>query len=151
MDVMFWVWIGIIVLTVILELATMELVSIWFTFGAIVPLILAATKAVGAEIQIIIFIVISAILIISLRKITKKWLLKNSNEKTNTDALIGQKFKMLEKTDFETVGTVKVNGVVWSAIEENREIIEKDQLVEIVKISGNKLIVKKIESKGENV
>ncbi len=147
MDVMFWVWLGVIVISAIVELATMEVVSIWFTFGAVVPFILAATRAVNWVWQLVIFVCVSALLIVGLREITKKFLLRNSNEKTNLDALVGQKFRMISRTDFETVGSVKINDVVWSAIGENQQAIEAGEIVEIVKISGNKMIVKKAEEK----
>lgn len=141
----FWIWICIIVGTLVLEVITMDVVSIWFTIGAIVPLILSATNACGWELQVILFIVISAALILSLRKVTMKYLFKNSNEKTNLDAIVGKKYRLLEKTDFETLGSIKINGVVWSVAGVNQETIEKDELVEVVKVAGNKLQVKKIE------
>lgn len=144
MDIMFWVWMGVIVVSAIIEIITTDLISIWFTFGAIIPFIFAATGVVNAEWQIVIFVIISAILIAFLRKITKKFLLRNANTKTNTDALIGKKFKVLEKTDFETTGKIKVNDVEWSIVGQDRETIEKGVVVEILKISGNKLIVKEI-------
>ena len=81
---------------------------------------------------------------------TKKFLLKNAKEKTNLDLLVGKKVRMLERTDFETMGSVKINDVVWSAVGEHNETIEKDEIVEVVKISGNKVIVKKIEDKKDN-
>lgn len=147
----YWIWICVIVGTVIIEALTMDVVSIWFTIGAIVPLILSATNACGWEIQVIVFTIISAVLILTLRKVTMKFLIKNSNEKTNLDAIIGKKCRLLEKTDFETLGSVKINGVVWSVTGVNQETIEKDELVEIVKVVGNKLQVKKVEEekKGE--
>lgn len=151
MNVMFWVWLAVIIVTAILEFATMEIVSIWFTLGAIVPLILSATNAVRWEIQIVIFVVISALLIVSLRSVTKKFLLKNSDGKTNIDALIGQKYRMLSRTDFENVGSVKVNDVIWSAIGVDQQTIEKDEIVEIVRVKGNKLIVKKLDTKQSDV
>ena len=86
--------------------------------------------------------IISAILIASLRKITMKYLFKNDNSKTNLDALKGQKFRLLSKTDFETTGKVKVKDVGWSVKGDDGQTIEKDSLVEVVKIAGNKLLVK---------
>ena len=146
MDFMFWIWLAVIVVTAIAEFATMEIVSIWFTFGAIIPFILSATKTVAWWVQIIIFVLISSLLVFLLRSVTKKFLLRNSNGKTNLDVIIGQKFKMLERTDFENIGSVKINDVIWSAIAENQETIEKNEIVQVVKISGNKLIVKKVNS-----
>lgn len=142
MSYMFWVWLSVIVVTAVLEFATMEIASIWFTLGAVVPFILAGLNAVSWEIQIVIFVLISAVLIVSLRGITRKFLLKNSNVKTNVDSLIGQKCRMLSRTDFETIGTVKIGDVVWSAIGENQLVIEANEIVEIVSVKGNKLIVK---------
>ena len=149
MSAMFWVWLGVIVATIILEMCTMELVSIWLTAGAIIPFILAATNDVNWEVQLIIFVSLSIIFIIALRKITKKALLKNSNCKTNLDALIGQKYRMLTETDFDSVGTVKINDVVWNAIGKNRQEIKAGEIVRIVKVRGNKLIVEKIDTEKE--
>lgn len=142
MSAMFWIWIGVIVLSVILEAVSMELISIWFTFGAVIPLILSAIDGIGPEIQIIVFILVSAILIISLRKVTKKFLLRNANFKSNSESLIGKEFKMLTDTDFDTVGSLKVNDVVWNAVGDKKQTIKKDTIVEVVAIEGNKLIVK---------
>lgn len=151
MDVMFWVWLGVIIVTAIVEFATMEVVSIWFTFGAIIPFILAATGALNWIWQVVIFVVLSAVMIVSLRSVTKKFLLRNSNEKTNVDSLIGQKVRMLSRTDFETVGSVKINDVVWSAIGFSKQTIEKDEIVTILSVQGNKLVVKKDKVEPEKV
>ena len=146
MDAMFWVWMAVIIVTLVLEFATMDLVSIWFTIGAVVPFILAGTKAVGWELQLIIFIVLSAVLIISLRKVTKNWLLRHSSkEKLNT--YVGKQYKMLDDLNDDDLGHIKINDVVWSAKSENGEKIAKGEMVEVVRMSGNKAIVRKIDKK----
>lgn len=146
MDPMFWVWLGVIVATIVIEFATMEIISIWFTVGAVIPFILAATNSVAWWVQILVFIGVSALLIISLRNVTKKFLLKNSEGKTNLESVIGQEFRMIEKTDFETIGAIKINDVVWSAVEENHKAIDKGEIVQVVRVQGNKMIVKKVSS-----
>ena len=123
----------------------MDLVSIWFTLGALIPFILSATGAVGWEINLIIFIAVSGVLMVCLRKVTKKFLLRNANEKTNLASLIGQRYRMLERTDFETLGSVKVNDVVWTAVGDKRQEIDAGDIVEIVRVQGNKLLVREIE------
>ena len=142
---MFWVWLVVIVACVVLEICTTDLISIWFAVGAVVPFILSATTDLGYEWQILIFVVLSAILILSLRKITMRWLFKNDNTKTNLDTVLGQQYRLLERTDFETTGTIKVKGVEWSVVSSGEKPIEKDAVVEVVKIKGNKLVVKEIE------
>ena len=146
MDIMFWVWLAVIVVTIVVEAFTMEIISIWFTVGAIPSFVLAGFDVLGWEIQLVIFIVLSAVLILSLRKITKNFLLKNSNAKTNLASIIGTKVRMIEMTDFDSIGTVKINGVTWSAVGEKGETIESGTVVEIIKIEGNKLFVKEVKS-----
>jgi len=148
MQVWFWIWIAVIIGTVVIEAITMDVVSVWFSVGAVVPMILS-TFNVGWEIQVIVFIVISSVLIFSLRKATLKFLFKNKDTKTNKDLLIGKKVRMIERTDFETLGSVKINNVVWSAVGANQEEIEKGEMVEIVAISGNKLKVKNVSKTQE--
>jgi len=152
MSTMFWIWLAVIVVTVILEIVTADLISVWFTFGAIIPLILASATNLNMWWQIAIFLVISALLLACLRKITMKYLFKNTDGKTNLDTLIGQKFRLISSTDFETVGKVKVKDIEWSVKGVDDQNIEKGSLVEVVKISGNKLIVKEcdIKEKQEN-
>lgn len=151
MDAMFWVWLGIIIVSLVFEFATMEMVSVWFTAGAIVPFILAATKAVGWEIQLVIFVVLSAVLMLSLRGVTKKLLLRNVKGKANLESLIGREARMLDATDFDTVGSLKINGLVWSAVsEDGKTEILSGEIVEIVKVDGNKLLVRKINKKSDN-
>ena len=99
MDTMFWVWLGIMIGSVVLEIITADLVSIWFAFGAIIPCILAASTKLHYGWQIVLFLMTSALLIALLRKITLKFLMKNADEKTNVESLIGQRYRMLEKTE----------------------------------------------------
>ncbi len=151
METMFWVWLAVIAVTLLIEIVTLDLVSIWFSFGAVIPFILSAIGGIYIEIQISVFIVVSALLIIFVRKYAQRWLFKNMNTKTNVDSLVGKKFRLLESTDFEKNGSLKVNDVVWTAVSENGEIINQGAVVEVIKVDGNKLIVKEVESNHEKV
>lgn len=156
MGVMFWVWLGVIVVSTVIELATFSLTSIWFTFGGIVALLLSLIKGMPWAVQIIVFVAVSSLLLVFLRKLALKFMYKHKAEddKTNLNTIIGSKVRMLTKADFENMGTVKVNGIVWSVKPKNNdEVLEVDELVEIVQISGNKIIAKKItktETQEEN-
>lgn len=145
MDTMFWVWLAVIAISIIIEIITLDLVSVWFAFGAVVPFILSAIGGVGIEWQIAIFVVVSALLIIFVRKYAQKLLFKNMNTKTNVEALEGRKVRLLEDTDFEKNGSVKINDVVWTAISDDGKLIKQGSLVEIVKVDGNKLHVRETQ------
>ena len=116
--------------------------SIWFAFGAVIPFILAIFKEVPEWVGIIIFIVVSAILVLFLRKVTQRWLYRGTESKTNTDALKGRSSRLLESITDDEDGAVRFNGIVWTAVSEDDEPIEKGKFVEVVKIKGNKLVVK---------
>ena len=141
-----WIWLGIACASLIIELVTLQMVTIWFVPSAIIALILAACN-VMVEIQVVVFIVLSLILILSLRKISLKFLLK-TKAKTNSEALIGKKTKLLSPIKDGEGGTIKVNGIIWTAIGENETIaIDADKTVEILSIDGIKLIVKECNDK----
>ena len=55
METTFWIWLAIIVVALIIEIVTLDLVSIWFSFGAVVPFILSAIGGIPIEIQIVVF------------------------------------------------------------------------------------------------
>jgi len=140
-----WIWVAVIVISLIVEFGTLEMVSLWTAIGGIVALILAACK-VGLEIQLIVFFAISIILLLSLRKIALKYLLKN-NTKLGTSGLIGTKHKLLSPITNDNMGTIKINGVVWSVALEKGTELPEGTIVSIVRLEGNKFIVK--EEKGE--
>ncbi|MDD4839650.1 MAG: NfeD family protein [Clostridia bacterium] len=142
MDYMIWVWVGILVLSAIIEFATVEMVAIWFSVGAIVGLICALFSA-PIWLQIVLFVVVSAALMLFLRTISLKWLLRNAKEKTNIDVLIGQKIKLITAVTEDEFGSAKHNDVVWTVAGEDGFTAEAGEYVKVVEIKGNKLIVSK--------
>lgn len=141
-----WIWLGVVAVTLLFEFVTFELVSVWFSLGAFVALILALCK-VSIEVQWIVFGLVSIMSILLLRKVSLKYLLRNSNEKvSNTDMTIGKTFELLTDITKNNSGTIKVNGVVWSAVTEDEKTeINAGTRVEVIAIKGNKYIVKAVE------
>lgn len=150
MEVMFWVWLAVIAVAIVIEILTLDLVSVWFAFGAVIPFILAAVGGIAIEIQIAVFVIVSALLIIFMRSWARKLLFKNMNEKTNINSIIGRKIRLLEDTDFEHLGSLKINDVTWTAVSYDGKLIKAGQIVEVVKVDGNKLLVKEVEEKANN-
>ena len=146
--VMMYIWIAVICIAALVEAFTMQMVSIWFVAGGIVSLILYFC-GVSYEIQIIVFIAVSIILLISLRKLCLKFLLKNTDEKTNVDSLIGREAKLLKDISLGELGEVKLGDVVWTATTKDETPLSAGTLIKIVQVQGNKLIVQPIESTNE--
>ena len=140
---MLWVyiWLAVVVVCLVVEFITFELVSVWISIGAFVSMILALC-GVGVEIQLVCAVVISVVSLLSLRKLALKFLNKNK-DKTNVYALVGKVVKLLTRCDEDDVGSAKINGVVWSIKEENDGTIEAGEYAKVTRVDGNKLIVKK--------
>ena len=147
---MVWLWATIFVSTLVVEIFTVELISIWFTVGSFVAFFLALCTGLSAAWQIAIFVLISLILLICMRKICMK-LLKNNKEKTNVDALVDSVHTLTKAISDDAAGEVKVNDVVWRAVSKNGEDIAEKTKVRIVEVKGNKLVVEKEikEKKGD--
>ncbi len=141
-------WIGATIVFLLVEIMTLGLTSIWFAAGTFVAGI-AAFVGASLMVQMILFLVITAILFVLTRPWAKKYL--NSRvQKTNVDALIGEKGLVRETIDnrLET-GKVYVNGLDWTARSEDGIPIPKDMEVKICDIRGVKLIVRAISEDEE--
>ena len=139
-----WIWLGIFVLTVILEASTQDFVSIWFAVGALVAI--AISYSAPFWVELIVFVVISAMALIFTRPLVKK-LMDRTVRKTNSDDFVGKRVKVEKEITKYDGGLVKLNGIVYSAIlmEEEEKPIPLDSIVEVVSLKGNRVVVKLIE------
>ena len=136
-------WIFIIVSTLIAEISTVGLVSLWFTVGGICALICNLLN-LSVAIQWIVFIIVSVIGLLLFRSF---WVNKMKKEivPTNADANIGKEVIVTDDIDnLLFKGEVKINGQLWSAQSLNGERIDKNSKVVIRKIEGNKVLVEKV-------
>ena len=138
---MIYFWIGMIVLSIVAEAATTDLVAIWFMPAALVSLILSLVD-MPLWIQIVVFIVLVAAFLMFSKTFLRKYLKKRPNEVTNVDSLVGQTAIVTEKLDnMSQTGAVRINGLEWSARSVAEAVTpEKGTLVVIREISGVKLI-----------
>lgn len=142
METYLYMWLIAFILFAVVELATsMALISIWFAVGSLVALILSAFE-VPLWIQLLVFILVSAILLICTRPIAKRH--AKNNIDTNLKINIGKTAKVIEDIDnSKASGRVRLDGVDWTAVSETGEVIEKGSHVTVTKIEGSKLYVKK--------
>ncbi|WP_026651892.1 NfeD family protein [Butyrivibrio proteoclasticus] len=136
-------WLVLAVIMAVIELATMGLVTIWFTIGAVFALLLSL---LGTPLwaQILVFVIVSALVLVLARPIATKYV-NNRTVKTNIDALIGRKLVAKEDIDnLKGTGKVDMDGTTWRAVSTvDNIVIRKDELVRIVKVSGAKVIVER--------
>lgn len=142
METYLYIWLIAFVVFAAVEFATsMALVSIWFAVGSLAALVLSALD-LPLWIQLVVFIIVSAILLVCTRPIAKK--LAKNNVDTNLELNVGKTAEVLEDIDnTKAVGRVKLDGVHWSAVSQTGEFIEKGLHVTVTKVDGSKLYVKK--------
>lgn len=137
-------WIAFSLVSLLLELTTQALVSIWFVMGGTGAYI-AMRLGANIVVQLVVCGVISIIGIIFWYFVLKE---KIHATQTNEDRNIGRIGIVLQDIDgIEGKGTVRLGKEKWIAVAENQEIIiPNNAKVEVVGIEGCHLIVRKIEN-----
>lgn len=136
------IWLLIIFFLIILEVSTVNLVSIWFIASGIIALITSFVTD-NFLIQFAIFVLLGVILLLTTRNLLQKYMKSEKIEKTNLDRVIGKIAVVTEPIKKNTIGEVKVDGKRWSAISNEKFEIEDEVIVD--SIEGVKLIVRKKE------
>ncbi len=120
---------------VILELSTMQLISIWFAAGSLAAFIAAALN-VSPLGQAIIFVAVSILLLAVTKPLLKKFKVGNKIP-TNLDAEIGRTAVVTEEiNDARNTGRVKIGGVNWRARTRDGSVVPVDTIVTVAEISG---------------
>lgn len=136
------IWFIIAILLILIEANTFNLVTIWFAIGAIATMFVSIFAHDIIWLQLLVFLATSILMVFTIRNYAVKKL-KSQSIKTNVNSLIGKKAVVTETIEEFKFGLVKLNGNYWTAKSEANEKIEKGQIVEIIDISGVKLIVRK--------
>ena len=132
-------WFIAFVVLLIIELVTVNLVTIWFAIGAVAAIITTIFTD-SILIQCIAFVVVSVISLLITKPLMKKFK-KFEVEPTNSDRVIGKVGDVTKKIDKNKYGEVKVYGNTWTA--SSKDVIEVGERVKVLSIDGVKLIVEK--------
>lgn len=144
MGFMFYIWLGIMILAIIIEISTTDLTSFWFALGALGALVVSIFTGNDLwYVQVIVFSVLTIASIIFVRPLFKK---KFDSPKiaTNIDAMMGKVAIVESAIGVNQPGSVKFEGIEWTAVTETINF-EPGDLVEIVKVEGNTLTVKSVK------
>lgn len=143
-------WLVAFGVLLLIEILTLGLTTIWFAAGALAAFLMAVLS-LPFMVQIIVFIAVSALLLIFTRPIMTKHL-NAKTTKTNAESLVGEKARVLiPVNNLKSEGQVMVNGMEWTARSTKDEVtFAKDEMVKIVGISGVKLIIEKLNKEEEH-
>lgn len=140
----YWVlWLCIVIFLSFVEVATINLTTIWFVVSAIVSLFVSL-YCNNFTVQFTLFVVIGLLLLIFTKPLMKKYIINGKKVSTNLDRVIGMNGVVTSDIDENTIGEVKIDGKRWSAISDMK--ISKGDIVIAKKIEGVKLVVEKKES-----
>lgn len=144
---MLFLWIALIVVFVILEAMSAQIVSVWFALGAVAATILTVCGVENVAVQIAVFAAVSLLALLLTRPLVKR-LLKKRIQPTNADRYVGEKGIVTEAIDnLNGKGAVKVGGTVWTARSDNGDdVIAEGDEIRVLRIEGVKLIVEKIRN-----
>lgn len=148
MDLMSWLWLGAAVLFGVVEALTAGLVSIWFVAGAAAALV-GALWGAGIGAQVALFLAVSAAALAATRSLVRRFT-KGGTVATNADRALGETAKVTEAIDnAASTGAVYVDGKTWTARSADGSVIPVGATVQVLRMEGVKLFVKKIEEKVE--
>ena len=133
-------WLAAMVVFAAAEAATVTLVSIWFAVGSLGAIIVALLGG-GMIMQVTVFLVLSAALLLGLRRVVRSRFTPRLT-RTNVDSVIGATGIVVTPVDnIAAQGQVQIGGVEWSARSSDGSPISAGTLVRVDRIEGVKVFV----------
>lgn len=133
-------WLILMIAFIVIEAATISLVSIWFALGSLVGLIAAVFNA-PLWLQISLFVLVSGATLLLTKPLVKKFV-NSKRESTNLDRVLEKDASVTEEiNNLNETGTVYVDGKEWTARSSDGSVIQKGTVVKINKIEGVKAFV----------
>lgn len=139
------IWVTVMAIAIILEISTVNLITIWFSVGAVVAVILSYC-GVPMVAQIVAFFIVSFACMLILKPLRDN-IIKGKGK--TLDSLIGKKCLISKIPDNKGVLKVRLNGVDWNAeiyeklndIDVSDKVYDVDMPMYIMQINGNTLVV----------
>ena len=137
------IWLILLVIFILVEIATVGLLTIWFAGGALAAFFISLADF-GSAVQVIVFLIVSLALVLLIRPLAQRKF-NSGHIRTNAQTLIGEEAVVLEPIDnLQSKGRVMIRGQEWSARSvDDKEKFDKDDVVQVMSISGVKLMVRR--------
>ena len=134
------VWLALMAAFLMAEASTVSMVSLWFAAGSLIAL-LTALAGGPAWLQTVLFLAVSAGLLLALRPLVKKYLAPKVTA-TNVDSVVGSTGLVTAAIDnVSAAGQVKLGAMEWTARSTSGQPIPVGTLVKVDKIEGVKAYV----------
>jgi len=137
-----WVWVAVTIICVVIESLTLTLTTIWFGISGFAMVFLAFSP-IPFPIQLFIFVALALILLFSTRPLVKRKL-SQKQIATNYERVIGQIAVVTKKITALEKGSIKINGMEWTAAVKEDISLEEGSKCVIEEIAGVTAYVKTI-------
>ena len=140
------IWLVLMVVFLLMEAATVAMVSTWFALGSLAALLVSLLK-LPVWLQATVFVIVSAVLLTALRPLVRKHITPKLT-KTNVDAIVGsQGYVTADIDNVAATGKVKLGAMEWTARSATGAPIPTGTLVQVARIEGVKAFVSPVEVK----
>lgn len=140
------VWLVLLLIFLLAEAVTINLVTVWFAGGALVALLVSLLE-VDLWLQVVLFFVVSGGMLALLRPLVRKYL-KPKIAPTNVCSVIGTTGRVTAAIDNVTAqGQVKLGTMEWTARSTSGEPIPVGTLIRADRIEGVKVFVSPVREK----
>lgn len=136
-----YLWLAVLLVAAVIEMATVQLVSVWFAVGSFAAFI-ACLAGAPVMAQWVIFGVVSIVSLAAMRPLAlRKFAVQKT--RTNADRYLG-KVALVTAEINNTIGTGQANvlGSIWTARSADGSVIPAGRHVLVESIDGVKLIVR---------
>lgn len=147
--VIFWAIVGVGL--IVAEIFTLGFVLFWFGLGALAAA-LVSSLGFGFLTQFLVFALVSTFLTIMSRTIFVNYFFHGESDgiKMGIDALPGQIGTVTsESKGALNEGAVKVYGSIWTAFPEDGKPLKEGEKVEVVRVQGASIYVRKVSDNRE--
>lgn len=142
---MWQIWLIIAGVCLVIEIMTVGFLIFWFAIGALFAMIVSLFTD-NLIIQTSVFVISSGIMIFATKPFVKKFVNTKNTIQTNVYSTIGKIGIVTKDIDsIHSLGQVKVDGEVWSAVGIDDMNIPQGTEVEIKEIKGVKAIVSPVQ------
>ena len=133
-------WLAALIALVVLEAATVGLVSLWFALGSLAALI-TSFFIHNIWVQFGVFLAVSLVSLLVIRPLARRYV-NPRQVATNADRAVGAEGMVTETIDnLKATGQVSVKGAVWTARTEDETVVPVGTTIRVLRIEGVKLIV----------
>ena len=137
-------WLVLLVVFLLVEAATVGVVSAWFALGALVAMMTALLQG-PVWLQTLLFVAVSTGLLLALRPLVRKYLSPNLTA-TNVDSVVGSTGIVTAAIDnVSAAGQVKLGAMEWTARSTSGQPIPVGTRVKVDRIEGVKAYVSPAE------